>query len=339
AAATPAASTATTAGSLTGFSLSSATSTAAPATAAFSGFGQQTAASTAAPAAGSATSSAAATTAASLIGFGLSAASASGGSTLPSFGASAFSTAKPAVATTAAKFVGFQLPAASSATASSASAAAVPAASRCYQQLRSGPQTSVSSGGSLTYQQLDELVSQWTAELVDHERQFLEEAARINAWDRYLLENGKKIGELQEQVDRAVSDQTRLDQELEFLASQQQELEEALAPLEQAVQAMPPTGQSQADREREALFNLTESLDSELRHSMQEVREAVEYVNSQQGGGGSGSSGEADAMGKISRILGAHLESLQWITHTTQSLQRKMDSLSEEIKLKQRSFI
>ena len=61
-----------------------------------------------------------------------------------------------------------------------------------------------------------------------------------------------QITELNSSVEQVKIDQQRLDQELDFILSQQKELEEMLGPLESAVDQLPAiTYQQHADLERE----------------------------------------------------------------------------------------
>jgi hypothetical protein len=53
-----------------------------------------------------------------------------------------------------------------------------------------------------------------------------------NAWDSMLLNNGEKIVKLNKAVEKVKADQTTLEQELEFIA-QQNELEDSILLLEQ----------------------------------------------------------------------------------------------------------
>ena len=64
-----------------------------------------------------------------------------------------------------------------------------------------------------------------------------------------------QITELNVELDRIKIDQNRLDQELEFIVAQQREIEEALEPLEQSVNQLPPlSGQSHVDNMREHTY-------------------------------------------------------------------------------------
>jgi len=45
----------------------------------------------------------------------------------------------------------------------------------------------------MTYKELEEQMNKWWVELESQEKVFLEQATRVNAWDRILIENGTKV--------------------------------------------------------------------------------------------------------------------------------------------------
>ena len=109
-------------------------------------------------------------------------------------------------------------------------------------------------------------------------------------------------------VDRVKIDQQRLDHELDFIESQQRELEEMLQPLETSVNELPPINyQQHADVEREhtyvitcekyqialcvadsdliALFcfhsyQLAENVDAQLKSMVQDLKHIIDHLNS-----------------------------------------------------------
>uniref|UniRef100_A0A8C0RM11 Nuclear pore glycoprotein p62 n=1 Tax=Canis lupus familiaris TaxID=9615 RepID=A0A8C0RM11_CANLF len=87
----------------------------------------------------------------------------------------------------------------------------------------------------MTYGQLEGLINKWSLDLEDQEKYFLHQATQVNAWDRTLIENGEKITTLHGEVEKVKLDQQRLEQELDFILSQQKELEDLLTPLEEFV--------------------------------------------------------------------------------------------------------
>ena len=102
----------------------------------------------------------------------------------------------------------------------------------------------------MKFRQLEENINKWTLELEDMEKLFLNQATQVNAWDQLLIKNGEKIVNLNESVAAVRLDQQkRLDHELDFVAAQQAELEEALKPLEASLANCGPV-----DIERERTY-------------------------------------------------------------------------------------
>lgn len=108
----------------------------------------------------------------------------------------------------------------------------------------------------MSYRQLEEAINKWTLELEEQEKVFLNQATQVNAWDRLLMSNGEKIVKLHESVEKVKLDQQvnkimftifkyflfemkyslqRLEHELDFVKSQQLELDEILRPLEESL--------------------------------------------------------------------------------------------------------
>uniref|UniRef100_A0A8C0DQY2 Nucleoporin NSP1-like C-terminal domain-containing protein n=1 Tax=Balaenoptera musculus TaxID=9771 RepID=A0A8C0DQY2_BALMU len=87
----------------------------------------------------------------------------------------------------------------------------------------------------MTYGQLDGLINKWSLELEDQEKCFLHQASQLNAWDYTCIENGEKIIALHGEVQKVKLYQKRLEQELDFILSQQKELEDLLTLSEESV--------------------------------------------------------------------------------------------------------
>lgn len=45
----------------------------------------------------------------------------------------------------------------------------------------------------MTYKELEDQMNKWSVELEGQEKVFLEQATRVNAWDKVLVENGQKV--------------------------------------------------------------------------------------------------------------------------------------------------
>lgn len=183
----------------------------------------------------------------------------------------------------------------------------------------------------MTYAQLENLINKWSLELEDQERHFLQQATQVNAWDRMLIENGEKITSLHREVEKVKLDQRRLDQEMDFILSQQKELEDLLTPLEESVKEQNGTIYMQnADEEREKTYKLAENIDAQLKRMSQDLKEIIEHVNTS-----SSSSETSDPVSggfnllQICKILNAHMDSLQWIDQNSVLLQRRVEEVSK----------
>ncbi|XP_006107351.1 nuclear pore glycoprotein p62 [Myotis lucifugus] len=191
----------------------------------------------------------------------------------------------------------------------------------------SGPSaaTGVSTSPVMTYAQLESLINKWSLELEDQERHFLQQATQVNAWDRTLIENGEKITALHREVEKVKLDQKRLDQELDFILSQQKELEDLLSPLEESVKEQSGTVYLQhADEEREKTYKLAENIDAQLKRMAQDLKDIIEHLNTS-----GGPADTSDPLQQICKILNAHMDSLQWIDQNSALLQRKVEEVTK----------
>ncbi|XP_037678343.1 nucleoporin-62 C-terminal-like protein isoform X2 [Choloepus didactylus] len=177
----------------------------------------------------------------------------------------------------------------------------------------------------MTYGQLEGLINKWSLELKDQEKHFFQQATQINAWDQTLIENGEKITTLHGEVEKVKLDQKRLEQELDFILSQQKELEHLLTPLEESVKDHSGSVYLQhADEERERTYKLSENIDAQLKHMSQDLKDIIEHLNS------FGSPADTtDPLQQICKILNAHMDSLQWIDQNSGLLQRKVEEITQ----------
>ncbi|XP_005877471.1 PREDICTED: nuclear pore glycoprotein p62 [Myotis brandtii] len=191
----------------------------------------------------------------------------------------------------------------------------------------SGPSaaTGVSTSPVMTYAQLESLINKWSLELEDQERHFLQQATHVNAWDRTLIENGEKIITLHREVEKVKLDQKRLDEELDFILSQQKELEDLLSPLEESVKEQSGTVYLQhADEKREKTYKLAENIDAQLKRMAQDLKDIIEHLNTS-----GGPADTSDPLQQICKILNAHMDSLQWIDQNSALLQRKVEEVTK----------
>ncbi|XP_067945469.1 nuclear pore glycoprotein p62-like [Watersipora subatra] len=183
----------------------------------------------------------------------------------------------------------------------------------------SGTVASGATEPKMTYKELEEHMNKWSMELDHQEKVFLEQATKVNAWDKVLIENGQKITDLNSDVEKIKLDQHRLTNELDFIVAQQTELEEMLIPLEDSVAKLPPINyQQHTDSEREHTYQIAENIDAQLKRMTEDLKEVIDHLNM-----GTGSQDTSDPMLQISKILNAHMESLQWVDQNAALLQQK----------------
>ncbi|XP_008993257.2 LOW QUALITY PROTEIN: nuclear pore glycoprotein p62-like [Callithrix jacchus] len=186
-----------------------------------------------------------------------------------------------------------------------------------------GAPAGVATTSAMTYAQLESLINKWSLALKDQEWHFFQLATQVNAWDRTLIENREKITRLHQEVEKVKLDQKRLDQELDFILSQQKELEDLLSPLEELVKEQSGTIYLQdADKECEKTYELAENMGAQLKLMAQDLKAIIEHLNT------SGSPADtSDLLQEICKLLNAHMDSLQWINQNSALLQRKVEEV------------
>ncbi|ELU14274.1 hypothetical protein CAPTEDRAFT_165712 [Capitella teleta] len=184
----------------------------------------------------------------------------------------------------------------------------------------------------MTYRQLEDSLNKWMVELEEQEKYFLEQATLVNAWDRLLMDNGEKISQLNGDMERVKIDQQRLEQELDFVLSQQLEQEEMLRPLEAAVEQLPVASHQQhADLEREHTYKLAENIDAQLKRMSSDLKEIIEHLNSSHS-----TQDASDPVAQIAQILNSHMDSLHWVDQNSSLLQRRVEEVARQADLRRK---
>uniref|UniRef100_A0A8C6ET08 Nucleoporin 62 C-terminal like n=1 Tax=Marmota marmota marmota TaxID=9994 RepID=A0A8C6ET08_MARMA len=177
----------------------------------------------------------------------------------------------------------------------------------------------------MTYGQLDGLINKWSLELEDQEKYFLRQATRVNAWDCTLMENAEEISILHGEVEKVKLDQKRLEQELDFILSQQRELEDLLTPLEKTVKDQSESVYLQhEDKEYERIYKLAETIDAQLKRMSQDLKDITGHLNTFEN-----PAATTDRLQQICKILNAHLDSLQWINQNSGMMQKKVEEITK----------
>ncbi|GAB1303164.1 Nucleoporin 62 C-terminal-like [Apodemus speciosus] len=165
----------------------------------------------------------------------------------------------------------------------------------------------------MTYGPLDSMANNWNYQLQEQEKHYFYQAHQFNVWNQALIESGNEIALLYNEVERVKMDQSRLEQELDIILFQQKELELMLTPIEQILKEQNgPLNMMYVNKEYEMIYRLAEIIDAELKRMSQDLKDIITYLNSL--------AHPADAtepLEQICKILNAHMESLQWITHNS----------------------
>ncbi|XP_057651652.1 nuclear pore glycoprotein p62 [Diorhabda carinulata] len=179
--------------------------------------------------------------------------------------------------------------------------------------------TTSSSTGSLTFGQLEDSINKWTMDLEEQGKFFINQAKQLNAWDSLLISNGEKILNLNSSIEQVKQQQQKLDQELDFVLAQQKELEELIVPLEKELLEIPVT-----DIDRNQMYQFSEVIDSQLKQMSDDLKEIIEHINE------SNKEEEiSNPITQVSKILNAHMNSLQWIDRNTAQISSHLEEISK----------
>ncbi|XP_071069137.1 nucleoporin-62 C-terminal-like protein isoform X2 [Dasypus novemcinctus] len=127
------------------------------------------------------------------------------------------------------------------------------------------------------------------------------------------------------EVEKVKLDQKRLEQELDFILSQQKKLIDPSIPLEESVKGQSGSIYLQhANKERERTYKLSENINVQLKRMAQDLKDIIEHLNT------FGSPADTmDLLQQICKILNAHMDSLQWIDQHSGLLQRKVEEVTQ----------
>lgn len=186
------------------------------------------------------------------------------------------------------------------------------------------PATNTITNSTVTFKILEDYVNKWMNELDSQEKDFLNQATQLNALDKLMIENGDKIVDLSGEVDRLNSEQEQLEQELNFLYTQQTDLEGSIKKLEGGIEQMPTIPQQHCDTSRIEMYKLLVEVDNQLRSQSGDLRDIIKRLNYT-------NVSLNDPIMQVNKILNAHMDSLNWIEENTGLIQNQAENLSKTI--------
>jgi nuclear pore complex protein Nup62 len=184
---------------------------------------------------------------------------------------------------------------------------------------------------------MEDILNLWTKELEKQTKDFHKQANQVAKWDQQLIENGNKISTLHENVTKVEVTQREIDQNLEYINSQQEELNAILDTYEKQIKQVFEENNLQqpmqpADLQREKAYGLAESLNSQLDDVNKNLNIMVEEINKMANGANArqvSTGDDEDVVGQIVQILNSHLSSLQWIDENSMKLQSKIQEVGK----------
>jgi len=181
----------------------------------------------------------------------------------------------------------------------------------------------------ITFKVLEDYINKWMQDLDTQEKDFIDQATQLNALDKLMIENGEKIIDISSEVQRLNTEQDSLEQELNFVFSQQNDLELAIGKLESDIEHMQPNGLTQqlhahhntSDTSRIEMYKLLIEVDNQLKTMSMDMRDIVKRLNDTD-------VDLNDPIVQISKILNAHMDSLSWIEENTLMIQNDVENVS-----------
>ncbi|XP_046401956.1 nuclear pore glycoprotein p62-like isoform X2 [Ischnura elegans] len=181
----------------------------------------------------------------------------------------------------------------------------------------------------MTYSKLQENINKWAMELEKLEKIFLHQATEMNGWDRVIVENSDKLHMLNSKIEKVRKEQRHLDLELDYILSQQNELDHMLKGLEKEWGSVPPS-----DPERQHTYKIAESLDYKLKLMSEDLKEVVDHMNAMN----YPPNDEFNPVMQIVRILNAHMNVLLMVERKTNLAECKVKEVSKLLELCKRDY-
>jgi len=132
---------------------------------------------------------------------------------------------------------------------------------------------------------MDEIITRWASDLLKYQKEFQDQATKVAAWDRLMVENGDKIQKLYSSTWDAAKASTEVERQLAAVEGQQAELTSWLDRYEADVDEMfaRQVGQNESlqgpDQERERTYKLAEKLTDRLDEMGKNITGMIEAIN------------------------------------------------------------
>ncbi|XP_060865404.1 nuclear pore glycoprotein p62-like [Metopolophium dirhodum] len=218
---------------------------------------------------------------------------------------------------------GFSLSSSGKTTAQATTIQTIPAITTKAPPVTSQLDSQSSAVQQTNFQQLIDLINNWTVSLENQEKQFIKQANEITVWDNILTNQSAKLVKMYDILEQKEKEQVDIENELDFLLSQQKELEDCLIPIEQELQSCEVL--SSLNNEREPIYKAAQEIDSQVKLLSGDIKEIVNSLNR-----ANSKKDSDDDLNSICRILNCHMTALQYIEHNAENLSSMVSEMNEE---------
>jgi len=186
----------------------------------------------------------------------------------------------------------------------------------------SGAKPAQAAGQHMTFRQLEDHINLWLNELNILESEFHQQAQTINSWDSLLINNAMKITQINETLEKLKLDHNRIDNQLDFIISQQNEFEQLLEPLEK-IKLESDKGDL-GTSEREMTYNMMETVYNDLQGIGTDLQSFIRQLNEAKS-----NQDTRDPLASISKILNSHINALQYLENQINNLKASCALISK----------
>ncbi|XP_065222303.1 nuclear pore glycoprotein p62 [Planococcus citri] len=223
----------------------------------------------------------------------------------------------PAAAASTSKHVTFSFPSSTTATASTTKSSTVSLTNPLTSSSIASTSSTDSGDRPINYLQLKDLTHKWFADFGDLQKSLMNQTVEIVNRDVTLTANHDKIEQFVNSIRNLKTEQTQVDQQLDFILSQQKDLEDALSTLEDEVSSYYP------ELSADDMFKLAENIDSRLKKTLETSKEIITKINDKN----RSSENVTNPMVAIGRILNHHTNSIHMLENSTTEAQAKLNDL------------
>jgi len=177
--------------------------------------------------------------------------------------------------------------------------------------------STTTSTSKMDFRQLQEQTNQWTNELEEQEKKFIEQAVKVNYWDKTLMVNGEKITQLSNGITKIKTEHKKLEENVDKIKSMQRDLEATIEQLEISI----PKGRTIIP-ERASMYARIENVDMQLQQTSKDLKEIIRHINDT-----NRTVDKSDYVSQILKILNEHTDTLQWLNDNVDTAQECLEDV------------